>query len=100
MAQKKYKIELEIFESGCPYHKKGEKFEYPKDRGKICHWLLDSAEPMIRVLLYGGTLPWTYKGTSYEKVINKKGVTTEFVRCPDPTDAGLVVKITRTELPD
>jgi hypothetical protein len=27
-------------------------------------------------------------------------VTTEFVRCPDPTASGIVVKITRTRLPD
>ena len=41
-----------------------------------------------------------YKGTAYEKQIDPDGVTTEFVRCPDPTDAGIVVKITRTWLSD
>jgi len=28
------------------------------------------------------------------------GVTTEFVRCPDPTASGIVIKITRTALPE
>jgi hypothetical protein len=55
---------------------------------------------MIRVLEYGGTLPWDYKGTPYEKQIDPDGVTTEFVRCPDPSSAGIVVKITRTRLSD
>jgi uncharacterized repeat protein (TIGR04076 family) len=99
MALKKYKFELEIFESGCPYHKVGDKLIYPKDKGKICSWLLDSAHTMIRILEYDGKLPWTYPGTPYEKVIQKGGVTTEFVRCPDPTSAGVVLKIIRTKLP-
>ncbi|MFW9906802.1 MAG: hypothetical protein ACFFFH_21030 [Candidatus Thorarchaeota archaeon] len=98
MAQRKYSFELEIFESGCPYHKVGEIFIYPDDRAKICSWLLDSANTMIRVLEYDGTLPWTYEGTPYEKVIEPKGVITEFVRCPDPTSAGVVLKITRRRL--
>jgi len=50
---------------------------------------------MIRVLQYGGTLPWKYEDTPYEKEINPEGVTTEFVRCPDPTSNGVVLKITR-----
>ncbi|NHJ01321.1 MAG: hypothetical protein EAX86_04220 [Candidatus Heimdallarchaeota archaeon] len=99
MTRKQYSIELEIFESGCPYHQKGEKLAYPADKAKICPWLLDSANSMIRILECDGTLPWTYSGTPFEKVINKNGVTTEFVRCPDPTSAGLVLKIIRTELP-
>ncbi|NPE07350.1 MAG: TIGR04076 family protein [Asgard group archaeon] len=99
MARKKYKIELEIYESGCPYHKIGDKFSIPQDKGKICSWLYDSANTMIRILEYDGKLPWGYQGTPYEKIINKDGVTTEFVRCPDPTSAGVVLKITRTKLP-
>ncbi|NHJ12040.1 MAG: hypothetical protein EAX95_00075 [Candidatus Thorarchaeota archaeon] len=90
-------IELEIFESGCAKHKVGQKLKYPEHKGKICHWLLDSADKMIRVLEYDGRLGWSYKGTPYEKVINKDGVTTEFVRCPDPTSAGVVLKITATK---
>ena len=98
MALKKYKFELEIYESGCPYHKKGDKFNWPDDKGKICSWLLDSANTMIRVLEYDGRLPWTYSNTPYAKISNKDGVTTEFVRCPDPTSAGVVLKITRIKL--
>ena len=91
-------IELEIFESGCTKHKVGDKFKYPKDTGKMCNWLIDSASHMIRVLQYGGRLGWSYKGTPYEKIINKDGVTTEFVRCPDPTSAGVVLKIIATKM--
>jgi uncharacterized repeat protein (TIGR04076 family) len=91
-----YTIELEIFESGgCWVHKAGDKLKYPEDRGVMCPWLLDSASSMIRVLQYGGTLPWTYEGTPYEKEIDLEGTTTEFVRCPDPTSSGVVLKITR-----
>ena len=87
-------IKLEIFESGCRKHKVGDKFNYPTGTGKICPWLLDSANTMIRVLRFDGRLGWSYKDTPYEKIINKEGVTTEFVRCPDPTSAGVVLKIT------
>ncbi len=91
-----YNIDIEIFESdgNCTYHKVGEKYKYPEDKGKICQWLLDSMNSMIRVLKYGGTLPWTYGNTPYEKSIDPNGLTTEFVRCPDPT-ARIVAKITR-----
>jgi hypothetical protein len=51
---------------------------------------------MIRVLEHGGTLSWKYKETPYEKVIDADGVTTEFVRCPDPTASGIVIKVART----
>jgi len=51
----------------------------------------------IRILEWGVTLPWLYKGTPYEKVIDPDGVTTEFIRCPDPT-ADLVAKIIRTKV--
>ncbi|MFW9998141.1 MAG: hypothetical protein ACFFD4_39230 [Candidatus Odinarchaeota archaeon] len=92
-----YDIEFEIYEGGCFVHQVGDKFKYPEDMGRVCPWLLDSAGKMIRVLQYGGKLPWTYKETPYEKQINVDGVTTEFVRCPDPTSKGVVIKITRTE---
>jgi uncharacterized repeat protein (TIGR04076 family) len=95
--RKRYKIDLEIYEaredSWC--HKKGDTFEYPKDWGKICPWLRASMIEFIRLLEYGATLSWKYEGTPYEKVIDPDGVTTEYVRCPDPT-ADLVVKIKRT----
>ena len=90
-------IELEIFESGCRKHKVGDKFKYPSGTGKMCPWLLDSANVMIRVLQYDGRLGWSYKGTPYEKIINQDGVTTKFVRCPDPTTSGVVLKITATK---
>ncbi|HUW64036.1 MAG TPA: hypothetical protein VMW83_04975 [Spirochaetia bacterium] len=54
---------------------------------------------MVRVLVFGGRLPWTYAGTPYEKKMEPEGVCTEFVRCPDPTRAGIVAKITRRKLP-
>lgn len=90
-------IELEVFESGCRRHKVGQRFRYPEDMGRMCNWLLDSATHMIRVLEYGGELKWSYEGTPYEKVISVDGVTTEFVRCPDPTSSGVVLKITATD---
>ncbi len=98
MARRKYSFELEIYKSGCPYHHEGDKFFYPDEKAKLCSWLLDSANTMIRVLEYDGILPWTYSGTPYEKQINKDGVTTEFVRCPDPTSAGVVLKILRKKV--
>ncbi len=95
--RKRYAIEIEIFEaredSWC--HKKGDTFAYPADWGKICPWLRASLNDFVRILEFGGTLPWRYEGTPYEKVIDPDGVTTEYVRCPDPT-ANLVAKITRT----
>ncbi|MDH4196498.1 MAG: hypothetical protein OEW05_03730 [Candidatus Aminicenantes bacterium] len=97
--RKGYKIELEVYEarpdSWC--HKKGDKFSYPADWGKICPWLRASLNEFVRLLEFGVTLPWKYEGTPYEKVIDPEGVTTEYVRCPDPT-ANLVVKITRTRV--
>ena len=100
MARRKYLFTLEIYESGCPYHKVKEKYLYPDEKANICSWLLDSANSMIRVLEYDGELPWTYSGTPYEKVIDSEGVTTEFVRCPDPTTAGVILKIIREKLPE
>jgi uncharacterized repeat protein (TIGR04076 family) len=98
---KRYDIEIEVIEApkeGCANHQLGQKFKYPKDRGRMCEWLLDSMNGAIRVLEYGGTLPWGYEGTPYQKVINLNGVTTEYIRCPDPTKSGIVVKITRTAI--
>jgi uncharacterized repeat protein (TIGR04076 family) len=97
--RKMFKIDIEIYEARqdtwC--HKKGDKFEYPKDMGQLCPWLLSSMHDFIRLLQNDVTLTWKYEGTPYEKIINKEGITTEYVRCPDPT-ADLVAKITRTEL--
>ena len=74
----------------------GQVFRYPQDLGRLCPWLVDSLTGFIRALEHGGTLPWKYRGTPYEKVIDPDGVTTEFVRCPDPTASGIVIKVTRT----
>jgi len=95
--RRRYKIEIEIHEARedtwC--HKKGDTFSYPEDWGKLCPWFRASMIEFIRILEHGVTLSWKYAGTPYEKVIDPDGVTTEFVRCPDPT-ANLVAKITRT----
>lgn len=95
--RRKYKIDIEIYEARADTwcHKKGDKFEYPMDIGKICPWLLASMHDFIRILEFGGTLSWKYEDTPYEKVIDPDGITTEYVRCPDPT-ADLIAKITRT----
>ena len=98
MGKLKYDIEIEIFQGiNCDHHQLGEKFNYPDDIGKLCPWLLDSINSMVRVLQFGGSLPWEYKGSKYEKLIDEDGISTEFVRCPDPTSAGVVVKMTRTK---
>ena len=96
-ARKRYKIDIEIFEarSDTWCHKKGDKFAIPQDIGKICPWLQASLHDFLVALGHGATLPWKYEGTPYEKVIDPDGVTTEYVRCPDPT-SNLVAKITRT----
>ena len=78
----------------------GQKFRYPEDVGELCPWLGDSLTGMIRALENGGVLPWVYRCTPYEKVIDPAGVTTEYVRCPDPTASGIVMKVTRTALPE
>jgi uncharacterized repeat protein (TIGR04076 family) len=117
-----YIIELEIFEGNsgelrndgtypdfardgiCAWmyghYQAGQKFRYPEDLGKLCPWLVDSLTGFIRALQHGGTLPWRYRGTPYEKVIDPDEVTTEFVRCPDPSASGIIVKVTRTALPE
>jgi len=86
------------FANGEMGYQEGQKFRYPDDLGQICPWLVDSLTGMIRVLEHGGTLSWKYKGTPYEKVIDPDGVTTEFIRCPDPTASGIVFKVTRTAI--
>ncbi|MFC1564745.1 hypothetical protein ACFL6G_07390 [candidate division KSB1 bacterium] len=94
--RRSYEWEIEIYEARedtwC--HKKGDKFKYPDEYGRICPWLRDSMNGFIRTLENGGTLGWRYEGTPYEKQIDPNGITTEFVRCPDPT-ANLVAKITK-----
>ena len=91
---REFDFEIEIVEGKCGPHQAGQKFKYPDEKGKICEWLMDSMNGAIRVLEYGGTLPWLYEGTPYQKVIDKDGLTTEFIRCPDPTRV-VVAKISR-----
>jgi len=123
-----YKIEIEIFEGkggtlkkngdeivypdldkegicawmyrgdGCTSYQQGQKFVYPDDSDKLCSWLLHSIFPIVQTLRFGGNLPWEYAGTKYEKEMDPDSVTTEFVRCIDPTNSGIVVKIIRTKL--
>ncbi len=99
---RRYSWAIEIVEGpsdGCGWgHKPGDRWTYPDDKGQICVWLMDSMNGFLRVLEYGGTLDWTYEGTAYEKEIDPDGVTTEFVRCPDPTASGVVAKIIRTRV--
>ena len=78
----------------------GHKFRYPADLGELCPWLIDSLTGVIRALENGGKLPWKYGGTPYEKVIDPDGITTEYVRCIDPTASGIVIKVTRTAIQD
>ncbi len=92
-------ITLEVFEGEqCKAHPLGSKYRYPQDLDKMCPWLMAAANPMIQVLRFGGRLHWSYKDTPYEKIVNEDGVTTEYVRCPDPTDDGIVLKITATKI--
>ena len=93
-ARPRYEFEIDIVEGQCGPHKAGQKIKYPDEQGKICPWLMDSMSGAIRVLEYGGTMPWLYTGTPYEKVIDPNGLTTEFIRCPDPSRV-VVAKISR-----
>ena len=123
-----YKIEIEIFEGEggellkkgnkiiypnvekegiCPWmyrgdgmhsYQIGQRFSYPEDIGKLCPWLLDSLHGVVQVLRFGGKLGWRYAGTPYEKEISMTGVTTEYIRCIDPTPSGIVVKVIRTRI--
>jgi hypothetical protein len=77
----------------------GQRFAYPQEMDALCPWLLDSLRGILQALSAGETLGWMYNGTPYEKVIDPEGVTTEYVRCVDPTDSGIVVKVIRTKQP-
>lgn len=99
--KKRYDFQIEIVaprKSLCHAHKFGERFAYPEDLGKICPWLRDSMSGILRAMEWGATFPWDYDGTPFKKVSDPNGISTEFVRCPDPTENGIVVKITRKAL--
>jgi len=82
---------------GTDSFKQGRIFKYPEESGKLCPWMVASINEVYQVLRLGGNMLWSYKDTPYEKEINNNGITTEFLRCVDPTDSGIVVKITRKE---
>lgn len=88
------------YANGSEGYKVGDKFRYPDDLGKLCPWMVDSLTGVVRALEHGGTLPWRYKDTPFEKQIDPDGVTTEFVRCIDPTACGIVMKVIRRALPE
>lgn len=101
MGKIQYNIELEVLNGDhCPVHNTGTRFLYPDDIGKICPFMLESMHSMILVLQFGGRLPWKYKGSCYEKEIGPEGLHTEYIRCPDPTDHGIVMKLTRKAIED
>jgi uncharacterized repeat protein (TIGR04076 family) len=95
--RREYDFEIEIVEGKCQPHQAGQKFAYPEEKGKICNWLMDSMNGALRVLEYGGTMPWLYERTPYQKVIDPNGLTTEFIRCPDPSRV-VVAKISRRKV--
>lgn len=99
--QRQYEWAIEIVdapEGGCGRgHQVGDRFDYPNELGHVCVWLQDSMSGFLRVLESNGTLRWLYTGTKYQKEIDPDGVTTEFVRCPDPTTK-VVAKIIRTRV--
>ena len=97
LRRREFDFEIEIVEGKCGPHQAGQKFTYPDEKGKICEWLMDSMSGAIRVLEYGGTMPWLYQGTPYQKVIDPNGLTTEFIRCPDPSRV-VVAKISRRKV--
>lgn len=63
-SRKRYKIDIEIYEARedtwC--HKKGDKFLYPQDWGKVCPWLRASMTEFIRVLEWEQHCPGNMKG--------------------------------------
>ena len=95
--RREFDFEIDIVEGKCGPHQAGQRFKYPDEKGKICEWLMDSMSGAIRVLEYGGTMPWLYQGTPYQKVIDPNGLTTEFIRCPDPSRV-VVAKISRRKV--
>jgi hypothetical protein len=52
----------------------------------------------ISVLKSGETLPWQYPDTPYVKEMDPAGATSGFVRCIDPTESSIVVKVIRTKV--
>jgi uncharacterized repeat protein (TIGR04076 family) len=64
-------------------HKKGQKFIYKGTLPKICPSAWNSIYPYVRVLSFGGNLPWEKEGEAY-------------IACPDHKNP-VVFKLTRIE---
>ncbi len=81
------KIEvIKILEAGkCNFgHKKGDTFEYPEEKGKICSAAWHTMYPYICGLQYGASYPW------------EKDANSIIVCCPDYKNP-VVFKIIRNE---
>ncbi|MFC2023738.1 hypothetical protein ACFLT5_03260 [Chloroflexota bacterium] len=61
---------------------------------------MGSSAGLIRALEHGRIIPWKHQRIPYEETIDPDGVATEFVRCIDVTPSGIVIKVTRTALPE
>jgi len=86
-----YAVSIEIVEirgdGRCPEgHHVGERFDYPRDRGKLCEGAMHSLTPFLWVLDSGGSYSWfENEGNSYTAC------------CPDPKRP-VVFKMTRSEI--
>lgn len=64
-------------------HEEGDRFSLEgSEHGMICPYAWHVLFPFTLTLLYGGTFPWKYEGSKWEK----KDKFVEFVRCPDPVN--------------
>ena len=66
---KRYKIEIEIYEALPPSwcHKKGDKFAYPADWGKLCPWLRRASTNSSGSLRTGSLSPGNTRGRPTKK---------------------------------
>jgi uncharacterized repeat protein (TIGR04076 family) len=81
------KIEvIKILEAGkCNFgHKKGEIFDYPEEKGKLCSAAWHTMYPYLSGLQYGASYPWEEEADSIT------------LSCPDYKNP-VVFKITRIE---
>ena len=62
VVMRRYDMDIEVYEVGpqTRCHKKGEKFKWPQDIGKVCHWLASALDPVCTSLNAGATFPWKY----------------------------------------
>ena len=96
-SRREYEFTIGIVGGKCQPQQAGQTFKYPDEKATICPWLMDSMNGAIPVLEYGGTMPWLYEGTPYQKEIDPIGLTAEFIRCPDPSRV-VVAKISRRKV--